>query len=111
MAGRAGTAETELKGTTKARTASAAAERSDTEPRPKRSERSQNVAFPLQILWFTGCQPLYLAFPAFTRTYVRVPLLTMGEGSGAGPLPFPAFISGGRTLFLYNCVRGRIPGI
>ena len=53
MAGRAGTAETELKGTTKARTASAAAERSDTEPRPKRSESNQNGAFPLQILCFT----------------------------------------------------------
>lgn len=66
MAGRAGTAETELKGTTKARTASAAAERSDTEPRPKRSENSQkrsessqkrsessqNGAFPLHILRF-----------------------------------------------------------
>ena len=85
MAGRAGTAETELKGTTKARTALAAVERFDTEPRKKRSESSQNGAFPLQILWFTVCQPLYLAFPAFTRTYVRVPLLTMGEGSGDKP--------------------------
>ena len=85
MAGRAGTAETELKGTTKARIASAAAERSDTEPRPKRYESTQNGAFPLQILWFTVWQPLYLVLPAFTRTYVRVPLLTMGEGSGDKP--------------------------
>lgn len=65
MAGRAGTAETELKGTTKARTASAAAERSDTEPRQKRSESRQNGAFPLQILRFTVCQPLYLGSQLF----------------------------------------------
>ena len=65
MAGRAGTTETELKGTTKARTASAAAERSDTEPRPKRSESTQNGAFPLQILRFTGCKPLHMGSQLF----------------------------------------------